>query len=102
MENKSAQQKISDLVYRITDLKERYRYYQKRQQHAKHDLLLWDPYDGLTKEQHEIYYRTIIEDCRYLLNSLQNEIKEVRKEIKKLNREQNLQNNAKEINKQTN
>lgn len=93
---------ISDLIHKIEDLKDKYKYYQEVQGNAKRELLLWDPYDGLTKEQHAHYYHSIIGDCRYLLNKYQNEIKETRKQIKKLNREQNIKNNAKGINKQKN
>lgn len=80
---------MSDLVHQMEDLKEKFQFYQRRQEHAKRELQLWDPYDGMTKEQHEIYYSSMIYDCRYLLNRLQNKIKELRKKIKNLNRLQN-------------
>ena len=84
---------ISDLIHKLEDLKEKYNYYQRCQENARHDILIWDPYDGMTKEQHEIYWSHIINENKYILNNLQNEIKEVRKNIKKLNREQNEKNN---------
>lgn len=80
---------MSDLVHKMEDLKEKYQSYQRMIGYAKRDLQLWDPYDGLTKEQHENYYHSIIGECRYQLNHLQNEIKELRKKIKNLNRLQN-------------
>ena len=86
---------ISDLVHKIEDLKEKYRYYQRCQEHARHNILFWDPYDGLDKEQHEIYWSCVIGSNKLILTNIQNEIKEVRKQIKKLNREQNIKNNKK-------
>jgi hypothetical protein len=44
---------IKQLVHNISVLKEKYRYYQNCQEIAKRDYNMWDPYDGLTKDQHE-------------------------------------------------
>ena len=84
---------ISDFIHKLKDLKDKYNYYQRSQENARHNILIWDPYDGLTKEQHELYWTCVIRDNKYILNNLQNEIKEVRKIIKKMNREQNAKNN---------
>ena len=83
---------ISDLTHRLENLKQKFSYYQKCQENAKRDILIWDPYDGMTKYQHETYWKHVIEDNRFNLNWLQAEIKEVRKQIKQLNREQNAKN----------
>lgn len=88
---------MSDLVHKMEDLKEKYQSYQRMIGYAKRDLQTWDPYDGLTEEQHKIYYHSVISDCRYQLNSLQNEIKELRKRIKNLNRLQNKEYEHKRI-----
>ena len=90
---------MSDLVHKMEDLKEKYQSYQRMIGYAKRDLQMWDPYDGMTKEQHEIYYHSVIYDCRYQLNRLQNEIKELRKKIKNLNRLQNKEYEHKRIKK---
>lgn len=80
---------MGDLVHKMEDLKLNYQSYQRMLGYAKRDLLLWDPYDGMSKEQHENYYHSVIGDIRYQLNHLQNDIKKLRKRIKNLNRLQN-------------
>jgi len=90
---------MSDLVHKMDDLKEKYQSYQRMIRYAKRDLQMWDPYDGMTKEQHKIYHSSIIYDCKYQLNRLQNEIKELRKKIKNLNRLQNKEHEHKQIKK---
>lgn len=88
---------MSDYVHKMEDLKAKYQSYQRMLGYAKRDLQIWDPYDGMTKEQHENYYRSVIGDCKYQLNHLQNEIKELRKKIKNLNRLQNKEYELKQV-----
>ncbi len=84
---------IGDAIRDLEDLKERYRYYQNRQEIAKHDLLIYDPYDyedeDVSKEEHERRYYAEIEANKYTLRHLEYDIKELRKIVKNLNRKQN-------------
>ena len=85
---------IKQLVHNMSILKEKFRYYQNCQEVAKHEYNIWDPYDGLTKDQHERKYGDEIASNRYILNSLEKKIKECRKKLKQANREQNKKREA--------
>ena len=80
---------ISRLNSELYELQNKFRYYQNKQEHDKRDLVMWDPLDGLTKEQHENLYYVEIWSNRQNLRALQNEIIELRKKIKTIQRKQN-------------
>lgn len=83
---------IKELTYQLNVLKKQFRFYQIGQEIAKHDYNMWDPFDGLSKDEHERRYTSEIVSNRYVLSQLQKEIIETRKQLKKLNREQNGKN----------
>lgn len=84
---------ISEAITDLNELKEKFRYYQRCQENAKRDLLMYDPYDyedeDVSKEEHERRYYAEIEDNKYILRHLEYDIKELRKIVKNLNRKQN-------------
>ena len=84
---------ISEAILDLEILKEKFRYCQSRQESAKRDLLMYDPYDyedeDVSKEEHERRYYAEIEANKYTLRHLEYDIKELRKIVKNLNRKQN-------------
>lgn len=77
--------KIKEATQELRELKERFSFYQRCQVINREYLLVADPYDELPKE----YYETEIHYCRFTLNVMQKEIKELRAKLKKLQREYN-------------
>lgn len=75
--------KIKETSKELRELKEKFSFYQRCQVINKEFLLVDDPYDEVPKEHYEteIYY------CRFTLKVMQQEIKELRAKLKKLQRE---------------
>ena len=83
---------ISEVNRKLTQLKEKFRYWQLGTENIKKRI--YDPYEtNLDRHQWEMTNQYEILENRYILKDLENEIKELRKAIKKMNREQNLKNN---------
>lgn len=80
---------ISELYEKLRQAKEQYAMYQRSQEYEKREINMWDPYDGLDKEVHEMSCQQRIWDNRYMLRHLQDDIKELRKKIKTLQRNTN-------------
>lgn len=77
---------IKDTSRELQDLKEKYTFYQRCQTYNRQNLpIIEDPNDECPKE----YYETEIHDCRFTLNIIQQEIKELKIKLKKLQRELN-------------
>lgn len=82
-------QEISEAYRRLQNLKAKFRYIQIYTENIKKRL--YDPYDTeLDRWQWEMLNQYEILNNRYVLKIFANEIKEVRKLIKKLNRKQNI------------
>lgn len=75
--------KIKETSQELRELKEKFSFYQRCQMVNKESLLIADPYDELPKEHYEIE----IHYCRFTLKMMQQEIKELRAKLKKLQRE---------------
>ena len=83
---------ISDANKEMSQLKEKFRYWQLGTENIKKRI--YDPYETeLDRHQWEIHNQYEILENRCVLKDLENEIKELRKTIKKMNKEQNLKNN---------
>lgn len=83
---------ISEAYKRLQNLKSKFRYWQICTENIKKRI--YDPYETeLDRRQWEMHNQYEILDNRYILKGLENEIKEVRKTIKKMNKEQNQKNN---------
>ena len=73
-------------------LKEKFRYWQLGTENIKERI--YDPYETeLDRHQWEMHNQYEILENRVVLKNLENEIKELRKTIKKMSREQNFKNN---------
>jgi len=82
-------QEISEAYRRLQELKEKFRYWQLGTENIKKRI--YDPYETeLDRHQWEMCNQYEILENRYVLKNLENEIKEVRKLIKQLNRKQNI------------
>lgn len=82
-------QEISEAYRRLQNLKSKFRYIQINTETIKKRI--YDPYETeLDKWQWEMLNQYEILNNRYALKIFANEIKEVRKLIKKLNRKQNI------------
>ena len=80
---------ISEAYEQLQNLKVKFRYWQLDTENIKKRI--YDPYETeLDRRQWEMHNQYEILDNRYVLKNLENEIKEVRKLIKKLNRKQNI------------
>lgn len=83
---------ISEAYKRLQNLKAKFRYWQLGTENIKKRI--YDPYETeLDRHQWEMHNQYEILDNRYVLKNLENEIKEVRKTIKKMNKEQIQKNN---------
>ena len=88
MENKE----ISDANRKLIQLKEKFRYWQLDTENIKERI--YDPYETeLDRHQWEMRNQYEILENRVVLKDIEKEIKELRKTIKKLNREQNAKFN---------
>ena len=73
-------------------LKEKFRYWQRNTEIIKERI--YDPYETeLDRRQWEMRNQYEILENRVILKDLEKEIKELRKTIKKMDKEQNLKNN---------
>ncbi len=80
---------ISEAYERLQNLKRKFRYWQLGTENIKKRI--YDPYETeLDRYQWEMHNQYEILDNRYVLKNLENEIKEVRKLIKQLNKKQNI------------
>lgn len=89
------EQELSIKVKELKRLREKYRYFQISIDIIKNEP--WDPYDYLNLDK-DIWEKQTIEEIKIrgqILKYLEEEIKEVKKHIKKLNKEQNERNNTK-------
>ena len=83
---------ISDANKKMSQLKAKFRYWQIGTENIKKRI--YDPYETeLDRHQWEMHNQYEILDNRVVLKDLENEIKELRKTIKKMSREQNFKNN---------
>ena len=85
---------IKEAYKNIHILKEEYHYYQKYQEQLRKDYNNWPgPPESHSKRiwEDSIYEQILLN--RKELRNKENQIKELRKNIKKMNREQNLKNN---------
>ena len=79
---------IKEAYKKISQLKEKFRYWQLGTENIKEKI--YDPYETeLDRHQWEMHNQYEILENRCVLKDLENEIKEVRKIIKQMNREQN-------------
>ena len=79
---------IKEAYKRMSQLKEQFRYWQLGTENIKKRI--YDPYETeFDRHQWEMHNQYEILENRYVLKNLENEIKEVRKIIKQMNREQN-------------
>ena len=76
-------EEIRKISQELEELKLKFTMYQRLQGINKESLVTYDPYDEVPKGVYEteIYY------CRFTLKVMQQEIKELRKKLKKLQRE---------------
>ena len=87
------EQELSTKLKELKSLREKYRYFQISIDIIKNEL--WDPYDYPNLDK-DIWEKQKIEGIKsrgQILKYLAEEIKEVKKHIKKLNKEQNERNN---------
>ena len=83
---------ISDANRKLIQLKEKFRYWQLGTENIKERI--YDPYETeLDRHQWEMRNQYEILENRVILKNIEKEIKELRKTIKKMNREQNFKNN---------
>jgi hypothetical protein len=83
---------ISDANRKLIQLKEKFRYWQLGTENIKERI--YDPYETeLDRHQWEMRNQYEILENRVVLKDIEKEIKELRKTIKKMNREQNFKNN---------
>jgi len=83
---------ISDANRKLIQLKEKFRYWQLGTENIKERI--YDHYETeLDRHQWEMRNQYEILENRVVLKDIEKEIKELRKTIKKMNREQNFKNN---------
>ena len=91
------EQELSNKINELKSLREKYRYFQISIDTIKNEL--WDPYDYPNLDK-DIWEKQTIEEIKtrgQVLKHLEEEIREVKKHIKKLNKEQNERNNTKQF-----
>ena len=91
------EQEISTKLKELKSLREKYRYFQVSIDIIKDEL--WDPYDYPNLDK-DIWEKQTIEEIKsrgQILKHLEEEIREVKKHIKKLNKEQNERNNTRQF-----
>ena len=76
-------------------LQDSFRYYQHQQEQLKRDHDIYDPYNGYEWDKHEwqMAYQYQIADTKWMLKTIQKDIIELKKIIRKLNQEQNKKYN---------
>ena len=91
------EQELSIKIKELKSLREKYRYFQISIDTIKNEL--WDPYDYPNLDR-DIWEKQKIEEIKIrgqVLKDLEEQIREVKKYIKKLNKEQNERNNTKQF-----
>ena len=91
------EQELSSKLKELKSLREKYRYFQISIDIIKNEL--WDPYDYPNLDK-DIWEKQKIEEIKIrgqVLKNLEEEIRELKKHIKKLNKEQNERNNTKQF-----
>lgn len=90
------EQELSSKIKELKSLREKYRDFQISIDTIKNEL--WDPYDYPNLDK-DIWENQKIEEIKIrgqILKHLEEEIRELKKHIKKLNKEQNERNNIKQ------
>ena len=83
---------LKELIHKLNREKELYRYYQIRIENLKYDVQCgYDPYDypNVSEWDYQMAVQRVISDCSFVLKTIQESIKELRKKIKTLQRENN-------------
>ena len=91
------EQELSNKLKELKSLREKYRYFQISIDIIKNEL--WDPYDYPNLDK-DIWEKQTIEEIKIrgqVLKDLEEQIRELKKHIKKLNKEQNERNNTKQF-----
>lgn len=91
------EQELSNKIKELKSLREKYRYFQISIDIIKNEV--WDPYDHPNLDK-DIWEKQTIEEIKIrgqILKHLEEEIRELKKHIKKLNKEQNERNNTKQF-----
>lgn len=91
---KVKEEELSKSIENLKKLKEKYRYHQINIDILKESY--WDPYDHFYIDK-DVWESRKIEEIKFqgqILKTLEEEIKNLRKHIKQLNREQNKRNNS--------
>jgi len=91
------EQELSNKLKELKSLREKYRYFQISIDIIKNEL--WDPFDYPNFDK-DIWEKQTIEEIKIrgqVLKHLEEQIREVKKHIKKLNKDQNERNNTKQF-----
>lgn len=91
------EEELSESIKRLKNFKEKFRYHQINIDILKESY--WDPYDHFYIDK-DVWEKQKIEEIKsegQILRHLENDIKEIKKHIKQLNREQNERNNTKQF-----
>lgn len=83
---------LATLNERLNREKEKCQMYQRLIMNEKDNYRFYDPYDGLSRSEHEKRCADNISDYRYAIKIVQGEISELRKALKEKNRELDLMN----------
>ena len=88
---------LSNKLKELKSLREKYRYFQISIDIINNEI--WDPYDypNVDKDIWEIQTIEEIKSRGQILKHLEEQIRELKKHIKKLNKEQNERNNTKQF-----
>lgn len=94
------EKQISELMLKHKLLKERFNERQSIQEKSRNDLKMYENLDKRYPEHKYVenyirYLEQIVFENKVLLNALQKQCIEIKKKIKKLNKEQNIRNNKK-------
>ena len=84
---------ISDLYAKLKDRKEKFRYWQLVQENLKYEHNMYDPYDypNMSEWDYQMAVQEGINGHSLVLRDLENEIKDIRKQLKTKQREYELQ-----------
>ena len=86
---------IGAAIQDLHRLQDNFRYYQRQQEQLKRDHDIYDPYNSHEWDKHEwqMAYQYQIADTKWMLKTIQKDIIELKKIIRKLNQEQNKKYN---------
>ncbi len=86
---------IGTAIQDLNKLQDSFRYYQHQQEQLKRDHDMYDPYNSNEWDKHEwqMAYQYQISDTKWMLKNIQKDIIELKKIIRKLNKEQNKKYN---------